>query len=56
MAPTLVVDSAGPALAIGAAGGTRLGTALVGVAAGVLDERLDPAEACVARPALPSRR
>ena len=49
MAPTLVVDSAGPALAIGAAGGTRLGTALVSVAAGVLDERLDPADA-VARP------
>ena len=39
----------GPALAIGSAGGTRLRTALVGVAAGILDEGLDPVEA-VARP------
>ena len=36
MAPTLVVDDDGPLLAIGAAGGTRLRTALVGVAAAVL--------------------
>jgi gamma-glutamyltranspeptidase / glutathione hydrolase len=49
MAPTLAVDAAGPVLAIGAAGGTRLRTALVGVAAAVLDEGLDPA-AAVERP------
>ena len=42
MAPTLALDGDGLALAIGAAGGTRLRTALVGVAAGVLDERLEP--------------
>jgi gamma-glutamyltranspeptidase/glutathione hydrolase len=45
MAPTLVVDGAGLELAIGAAGGTRLRTALVLVAAGVLDERLPPQDA-----------
>ena len=39
----------GVALAIGAAGGTRLRTALVGVAAGLLDEGLDPV-AAVERP------
>ena len=49
MAPTLAVDKDGPVLAIGAAGGTRLRTALVGVAAGILDEGLDPATA-VERP------
>jgi gamma-glutamyltranspeptidase/glutathione hydrolase len=49
MAPSLALDGAGLALAIGAAGGTRLRTALVGVAAGILDERLDPIEA-VGRP------
>jgi gamma-glutamyltranspeptidase/glutathione hydrolase len=49
MAPSLALDAAGPVLAIGAAGGTRLRTALVGVAAGILDEGLDPVEA-VARP------
>jgi gamma-glutamyltranspeptidase / glutathione hydrolase len=42
MAPTLFLDGDGPALAIGAAGGTRLRTALVGVAAAVLDEGLAP--------------
>jgi gamma-glutamyltranspeptidase/glutathione hydrolase len=42
MAPTLALDRDGLALAIGSAGGTRLRTALVGVAAGVLDERLKP--------------
>ena len=42
MAPTLALDQDGLALAIGSAGGTRLRTALVGVAAGVLDERLEP--------------
>jgi len=45
MAPSLAFDSDGLALAIGAAGGTRLRTALVGVAAAVLDEGLDVAEA-----------
>ena len=49
MAPTLVFDRDGPTLAIGAAGGTRLGTALVAVAAGVLEEGLEP-EAAVERP------
>jgi gamma-glutamyltranspeptidase/glutathione hydrolase len=53
MAPTLVFDRAGPAggleLAIGAAGGTRLRTALVGVAQGILDEGLEP-QAAVERP------
>ena len=45
MAPTLVLDGDGPALAIGSAGGTRLRTALVTAAAGVLDEGLPPQEA-----------
>jgi gamma-glutamyltranspeptidase/glutathione hydrolase len=49
MAPTLALDGDALALAIGAAGGTRLRTALVGVAAGVLDEGLSPQEA-VERP------
>jgi gamma-glutamyltranspeptidase / glutathione hydrolase len=49
MAPTLAVDADGPVLAIGAAGGTRLRTALVGVAAAILDEGLDP-ESAVTRP------
>ena len=40
MAPTVVLDAAGPPLAIGAAGGTRLRTALVSVLAGILDEGL----------------
>lgn len=42
MAPSLALDGDGLALAIGAAGGTRLRTALVGVAAGILDEGLEP--------------
>ncbi len=42
MAPTLAFDEEGLALAIGAAGGTRLRTALVGVAAGILHEELEP--------------
>ena len=42
MAPSVVLDRDGPVLAIGAAGGTRLRTALVTVAAGVLDEGLEP--------------
>jgi gamma-glutamyltranspeptidase / glutathione hydrolase len=49
MAPTLAVDGDGLALAAGAAGGTRLRTALLGVVAGVLDEGLPPEDA-VARP------
>jgi gamma-glutamyltranspeptidase/glutathione hydrolase len=50
MAPTLYVDGAGrAALAAGAAGGTRLRTALLGVVAGVLDEGLTP-QAAVDRP------
>jgi gamma-glutamyltranspeptidase/glutathione hydrolase len=49
MAPSLAVDADGVVLGIGAAGGTRLRTALVGVAAGILDERLDPVDA-VSRP------
>ena len=38
MAPTLVFDGDGLELAIGAAGGTRLRTALVGVLGAVLHE------------------
>ena len=49
MAPSVALDASGVVLAIGAAGGTRLRTALVGVAAGILDERLDPLDA-VTRP------
>ena len=45
MAPSLALDSDGVVLGIGAAGGTRLRTALVGVSAGILDERLDPVDA-----------
>jgi gamma-glutamyltranspeptidase / glutathione hydrolase len=50
MAPTLVHDAdGGIEVAAGAAGGTRLRTALLTVLAGVLDEGAD-AEAAVARP------
>ncbi len=49
MAPSLAFDSEAPTLAIGAAGGTRLRTALVGVAAGILDVGLE-AQAAVDRP------
>jgi gamma-glutamyltranspeptidase / glutathione hydrolase len=45
VAPSLAVDERGPVLAIGSAGGTRLRTALVGVAAAVLEEGVDPQEA-----------
>jgi gamma-glutamyltranspeptidase/glutathione hydrolase len=51
MAPTLALDHDGLALAGGAAGGTRLLSALIQVVAGILDERLDPQEA-VSRPRL----
>ena len=56
MAPSLALDEDGVALGIGAAGGTRLRTALVGVAAGILDERLDPADAVVTAALPPCRR
>src|SRR5438128_2404950 len=49
LAPTLALDRAGLSLAAGAAGGTRLKTALLGVVAGILDEGLSP-DAAVARP------
>ena len=45
MAPTLAFDEAGLELALGAAGGTRLRTALVGVLAGVLHGRLEVQDA-----------
>jgi len=45
MAPSLALDGKEVALAIGSAGGTRLRTALVGVAAGILDEGLEPTDA-----------
>ena len=51
MAPTLVFDREGLALALGAAGGTRLRSALVQVVAGVLDDGLSPGDA-VERPRL----
>ena len=51
MSPLLALDGAGPALAGGAAGGTRLRSALVQVVAGILDEGLAPDEA-VSRPRL----
>jgi gamma-glutamyltranspeptidase/glutathione hydrolase len=49
MAPSLAFDGTGLALAIGAAGATRLRTALCSVLAGILDEGLEPQDA-VARP------
>jgi gamma-glutamyltranspeptidase / glutathione hydrolase len=42
MAPSVVADGDGLELAIGAAGGTRLRTALVGVAAGILEQGDEP--------------
>ena len=51
MAPTLVLDQKGLALALGAAGGTRLRSALVQVVAGVIDEGLSARES-VERPRL----
>ena len=45
MAPTLVLDGDGLVAAAGAAGGSRLRTALVTVLAGILDEGLEPQEA-----------
>ena len=49
MAPTLAFDGDGLSAAAGAAGGTRLRTALLGVLAGILDEGLEPG-AAVDRP------
>jgi gamma-glutamyltranspeptidase/glutathione hydrolase len=49
MAPSLVFDGDGLALAIGSAGATRLRTALCIVVAGILDEGLEP-QAAVDRP------
>ncbi len=49
MAPSLAIDGDGLALAIGSAGGTRLRTALVTVAAGILDEGLE-VQAAIDRP------
>ena len=45
MAPSLAIGPEAPVLAIGSAGGTRLRTALVTVAASILDEGLLPQEA-----------
>ena len=49
MTPCLALDSEGVALATGAAGGTRLRSALLQVVAGILDEGLEP-QAAVERP------
>jgi gamma-glutamyltranspeptidase/glutathione hydrolase len=49
MAPTMAFDGEGLSLAAGAAGGTRLKTALLGVIASILDEGRS-AEAAVERP------
>jgi gamma-glutamyltranspeptidase/glutathione hydrolase len=50
MAPTLAYDASGALeLALGAAGGTRLRTALVGVLGSVLHGRLEP-QAAIDRP------
>jgi gamma-glutamyltranspeptidase / glutathione hydrolase len=49
MAPTLALDDEGVVLAAGAAGGTRLRSALLQVVSGVLDEGLDP-QVAVDRP------
>jgi gamma-glutamyltranspeptidase / glutathione hydrolase len=51
MAPSVVLRDGGLELAVGAAGGTRLRSALLEVTAGVLDEGLTPEEA-VTRPRL----
>ena len=48
MAPSVALDADGVALAVGAAGGTRLRSALLQVVAGILDEGLD-AQAAVDR-------
>jgi gamma-glutamyltranspeptidase/glutathione hydrolase len=45
MAPTFALDREGVALAAGAAGGTRLRSALLQVVTGILDEGLEPQDA-----------
>jgi gamma-glutamyltranspeptidase/glutathione hydrolase len=45
MAPSIALDGDGLALAIGAAGGTRLRTALVGVTAAILERSARPQDA-----------
>jgi gamma-glutamyltranspeptidase / glutathione hydrolase len=45
MAPSVFAERDRPVLAAGAAGGTRLRTALLGVVAGILDEGLEPQDA-----------
>jgi gamma-glutamyltranspeptidase/glutathione hydrolase len=45
MAPTIALDGDGVVLAAGAAGGTRLRSALLRVVAGILDEGLEPQDA-----------
>jgi gamma-glutamyltranspeptidase / glutathione hydrolase len=45
MAPSIYTEAGRPLLAAGAAGGTRLRTALLSVVAGILDEGLQPQEA-----------
>jgi gamma-glutamyltranspeptidase / glutathione hydrolase len=49
MAPTVVLDGEGLELALGAAGGTRLRTALVTTLAGIVDNGLDP-QTAIERP------
>jgi gamma-glutamyltranspeptidase/glutathione hydrolase len=51
MAPSLALDENGLVLAAGAAGGTRLRSALLQVVAGILDEGLEPV-AAIERPRL----
>ncbi len=51
MAPSLALDGSGVVLAAGAAGGTRLRSAMLQVVSGILDEGLDP-ETAVSRPRL----
>jgi len=51
MAPSLALDDEGVVLAAGAAGGTRLRSALLQVVSGILDEGLEP-RAAVSRPRL----
>ena len=55
MAPSLAVDDGGVALAAGAAGGTRLRSALLQVISGVLDEGLDVQAAVTRQRPPPSR-
>ena len=51
MVPAIALDGNGVALAAGAAGGTRLRSALLQVVAGILDEDLEP-QAAIDRPRL----